>query len=1189
MVAFFQTPGDLISGLTPEQIAVLTGPIGAQGPTGDPGPRGPVGPKGDQGDTGPVGEQGPAGPVGKFKRITDPSQAYAPRATLLDIPTYEDSGVVVHPSVYYNPDGWNGHKYWMAMTPYPGTNNKIENPSILVSDDGDNWVVPDGLTNPIENAPTGQFDYNSDPNLILGPDNRLYCFWRSFYDSQPGQQEQILYRASSDGIDWSDRQVAIINDRSVRRPVAPSVTYLEGTWIMYAVDIVPTPRKVLRMTATDPAGPWSEPEEVTITGATNGPPWHLDVHKVDDEWQMLAVDGNEAGGDLWAATSHDGLNWQAGPPLVDRGNLPTDWDQIYYKSCFIPAVRNGVFGWDAWFGAFTPECKVGRSWVTFDGTRQNKLAIDSLDYAAGLLQAKSGLAPWLVGDTFSRSNGPLGIAESGQAWIASSGKFVISNRTAIPSSTANNRAYVETGTTEQWVSVRTLTADPGNNQLWLIGRLVDGSNYWRLGTNGSLKLQKVVAGATTDVVSIANTNAIIPAGSTLGIRFEGNLVEVYANDRLLGSVTDPTHNTGTKAGLQSNSTNAKFTNFTVRTSVDSVGVASWKRSGGFAANDVTAFGAIGDGSTDNTAALQAAHDALGGQPGTIFIPAGNYICNGSLNINAYTEFVGVGKGSRITYTGSGTFITLVNKREVKFRNLYFFATNGTGVLFDLSNCFRCSWTGCYLAGQHNHPAGTGPYLEQKGIIWRDNTGDCLIYDCDVTNFGKGLDVSSIQNGIIGSKFGTNNYSIYGHGGGGISLSGYVDFVATPGLTDTHIMIDGAQGQWWMNGVWIEGCKTAIQVGNATDGPAQFFMTSSKIAATSTVIDVQTCRNPYFFAVECAGDTGNTVQPANIIKIDSAKCPEGTFWGDTITTQPIDQAVFPQGWMYHLRGGATASFKGPNDFRMSYGATISLARSDGNYIPVMQMTGGPTLLIRGANQNTGTVTRFTDSVSKTLHEIDTVTAPAVPVNFVGEIAAATNNPPIIEARGTDANVNLRVKGKGTGGVQFDSGAVIRSGTAAPTVSGIAGDLYIRIDPGSTNYGLYVCGGGTTWNLVNPKPTRLIQIPVTDPNGAAITTGNGKAYFLVPQEFDGYKLTAAHAALTTQGSTVTTVQVANAATSANLLSTPITIDANESNSYTATTAPVVGSPNLTAGQMLRVDITAAGTNAKGLIVVLSVQAP
>src|ERR1044071_8620340 len=52
---------------------------------------------------------------------------------LLDVPTYEQSGESVHPDIVAFPQAWHGRRYWMAMTPYPGSNPAFENPSLLVT------------------------------------------------------------------------------------------------------------------------------------------------------------------------------------------------------------------------------------------------------------------------------------------------------------------------------------------------------------------------------------------------------------------------------------------------------------------------------------------------------------------------------------------------------------------------------------------------------------------------------------------------------------------------------------------------------------------------------------------------------------------------------------------------------------------------------------------------------------------------------------------------------------------------------------------------------------------------------------------------------------------------------------------------------------------------------------------------
>jgi len=255
--------------------------------------------------------------------------------------------MAVHPSVYHNPDGWNGYPYWMAMTPYPLADSAKENPSILCSVDGSTWVVPDGLTNPIDAYPGGNA-YNSDPCLTVDSAGLMWCWWRTAFRAIG--PEIIAHRTSADGVTWSAMVIEWNYDYAVTgyRLVAPSASLQEdGTWVMYAVDILATPHRVVRsIRATD--GIWSALETVAITGgASTTQPWHIDVHKVGDAWHMLVTDGGPSGGDLWAAVSEDGLNFAAGPKLVARG---PGWNSAYYKSCFLPATRNGVAGWDAWLG-----------------------------------------------------------------------------------------------------------------------------------------------------------------------------------------------------------------------------------------------------------------------------------------------------------------------------------------------------------------------------------------------------------------------------------------------------------------------------------------------------------------------------------------------------------------------------------------------------------------------------------------------------------------------------------------------------------------------------------------------------------------------------------------------------------------------------------------------------------------------
>jgi len=71
------------------------------------------------------------------------------------------------------------------------------------------------------------------------------------------------------------------------------------------------------------------------------------------------------------------------------------------------------------------------------------------------------------------------------------------------------------------------------------------------------------------------------------------------------------------------------------------------------------FGAVGDGVTDDTAAFQAAHDALPATGGTIFGPVGTYLLNQTVQGSQFTisksnvTFMGAGWGTILKHTATG--------------------------------------------------------------------------------------------------------------------------------------------------------------------------------------------------------------------------------------------------------------------------------------------------------------------------------------------------------------------------------------------------------------------------------------------------------------------------------------------------------------------------------------------------------
>jgi hypothetical protein len=135
---------------------------------------------------------------------------------------------------------------------------------------------------------------------------------------------------------------------------------------------------------------------------------------------------------------------------------------------------------------------------------------------------------------------------------------------------------------------------------------------------------------------------------------------------------------------------------------------------------------------------------------------------------------------------------------------------------------------------------------------------------------------------------------------------------------------------------------------------------------------------------------------------------------------------------------------------------------------------------------------------------------------------------------------------------------------------------------------VLRGDAAWK----RPTRIIAYRVYAEAGAW-TSGDGVAYIPIPAALDGYDVTAVTAMVETASTSGTpTVQLARDRGGAvnDMLSTRITLDANERSSDTAATAPVINTSydDLDTGDRIRVDIDGTGTGTKGLTLFLTVTA-
>ncbi|MEP6781113.1 MAG: hypothetical protein ABJC26_14555 [Gemmatimonadaceae bacterium] len=285
--------------------------------------------------------------------------------TALTFDTYEGSGQVVHPDVVTFDQPWHGHRMWNAITPYPNSAIRFENPSLFTSDDGDRWGVPDGVTNPLSTTTRG---YLSDPDMVFEPTrDELWLYYREVESSKILNTkmhiaDNVWLVTSPDGSHWgAPRRVASDTGRFV---VSPSIVRKsDANWSMYQIDAGKSGcsgkanRIVMRRSVDGLV--WNAPSAVKIDQA-GFVPWHLDVQYIasrNEYWAMIAAYPIKRGctaTSLFLATSKDGSTWTTyASPILAGGDTP-QFGSAVYRSTFSVGTDDNVTIWFSGARTVTP-------------------------------------------------------------------------------------------------------------------------------------------------------------------------------------------------------------------------------------------------------------------------------------------------------------------------------------------------------------------------------------------------------------------------------------------------------------------------------------------------------------------------------------------------------------------------------------------------------------------------------------------------------------------------------------------------------------------------------------------------------------------------------------------------------------------------------------------------------------------
>lgn len=288
-------------------------------------------------------------------KLTAPPFTLPNASSYCSIPTYDGSGILLHPDIIFFPTGFKGglsdiYNYIMAYTPYPNSNNDYENPSIVVGKTPTQFTF-DNISNPVvPPLPSGQFHSDSD---IIYKDGTFYLYYRLC--DEPVTYTKVYRRKSTDLISWSDAELCNIPLTGAEPVVSPAIIF-DGKWKMWCVNME-AGYQVAYLESDDGLnwtliGYTDIPVALTIGGGTRKI-WHIDVNKtrLSGKYYGLFAYGTENGTPpynapiylIWAE-SDDGLNWTVyDQPVLSPSGVGWDSAVLYRSTFFIYNRKVCVF------------------------------------------------------------------------------------------------------------------------------------------------------------------------------------------------------------------------------------------------------------------------------------------------------------------------------------------------------------------------------------------------------------------------------------------------------------------------------------------------------------------------------------------------------------------------------------------------------------------------------------------------------------------------------------------------------------------------------------------------------------------------------------------------------------------------------------------------------------------------------
>ena len=262
----------------------------------------------------------------------------------LHIPTYDGSGQGVHPSLLVQDSG--SPRFVLSFTPYTDTDDRVENPSVVVSDDGIHFREEKPGLNPLVPAP--EKDHNDDPDLFCS--NGKYDIL--YLETMRPEKQSLVLLESLDRIRWEKKVIHVENLAGGSGCFMLSPKYIEKdglSWLFYVNRDAVGGYRIEYVTGKDLYSlDFARRNAVTVSGL-KVLPWHLDIIQSEGEYIMLLTTASgpekNARYTLGLARSGNLIDWEldsefALPDCYRSSGFGKDGLlYLYVSKIFLPAWR----------------------------------------------------------------------------------------------------------------------------------------------------------------------------------------------------------------------------------------------------------------------------------------------------------------------------------------------------------------------------------------------------------------------------------------------------------------------------------------------------------------------------------------------------------------------------------------------------------------------------------------------------------------------------------------------------------------------------------------------------------------------------------------------------------------------------------------------------------------------------------